>query len=191
MKLFLVRHGQTTANVDKIYAGQTDVMLTEAGREQAMAIRPILENFQFDKVYTSDLTRAMDTQALALPFENPVHTPLLREIDVGSLVGKTVDTLKALAPEKVRLERDYSYFGGESRPMVCDRFRKFLDMLEQEPCENVAAFAHNGLILCAAQVVLGANLALGSLAGPNCGIHVFEYKNGKWKILAWNYMGNI
>ena len=87
MKLFLVRHGQTTANVDKIYAGQTDVMLTEAGREQAMAIRPILENFQFDKVYTSDLTRAMDTQALALPFEDPIRTPLLREIDVGGATG--------------------------------------------------------------------------------------------------------
>ena len=191
MKLFLVRHGQTVSNVEGVYAGQTDVMLTDDGRAQAMKIRPILEKFRFDKVYSSDLSRAIDTQELALPFENPVRTPLLREVDTGSVTGKTFADFSALAPENVRLERDYSYFGGESRPMVCDRVRQFLKELEQEPCENVAAFAHNGLILSAAQVVLGAKPAMGSLAGPNCGIHVFEFSKGKWKILAWNYMGDI
>ena len=62
MKLFLVRHGQTVSNVAGVYAGQTDVILTDAGRAQAMKIRPILEKFQFDKVYSSDLSRAIDTQ---------------------------------------------------------------------------------------------------------------------------------
>ena len=108
-----------------------------------------------------------------------------------STPSKTFADFSALAPENVRLERDYSYFGGESRPMVCDRVRQFLKELEQEPCENVAAFSHNGLVLAAAQVVLGVMPQPGSLSGPNCGIHVFEYKDGKWKILAWNYMGDI
>ena len=67
MKLFLVRHGQTTANQQKIYAGQTDVLLTEQGRQEAESIRPILEKFTFDRVYSSDLTRARRT-AEALPF---------------------------------------------------------------------------------------------------------------------------
>ena len=60
MKLFLIRHGQTTANVSrKAYCGQTDVPLTELGRQQAEAIRPILSRHQFDRVFSSDLSISM------------------------------------------------------------------------------------------------------------------------------------
>jgi len=191
MKLFLVRHGQTTGNFQKIYVGQTDVMLTEAGREQARAIRPILAKFSFDKVYSSDLQRAVDTQELALPFENPIRTPLLREIDVGSVAGKPLGGIFDGAPERVRLERDYSYFGGESRTMACDRVRRFLAELEADPCENVAAFAHNGICGSMMRILLGEQISLLPIHTPNCGIHVFEFANGTWKLRAWNYMGSI
>ena len=99
MKLFLVRHGQTTANQQKIYAGQTDVMLTEQGRQEAEAIRPILEKFTFDRVYSSDLTRALDTQKLALPGATAIQTPLLREFDEGSLVGMSFAEVQALTDD--------------------------------------------------------------------------------------------
>ena len=78
-------------------------------------------------------------------------------------------------------------FGGENRAMVCDRFRTFLKELENDPCDYVAAFAHAGLINCAAQVVLESESLAGKLHNPNCCIHVLEYKAGKWQILAWNY----
>lgn len=191
MKLFLIRHGQTVSNNQKVYVGQTDVMLTQEGREQAMAIRPILEKFTFDRVYSSDLQRAVDTQLLALPFENPIRTPLLREIDVGSAAGKPLGKLFENAPERVRLERDYSYFGGESRAMACDRLRRFLAELEEDPCEYVAAFAHNGICGSMMRVLLGEQISLLPIHTPNCGIHVFEYANGVWRLKAWNYMGKL
>ena len=62
MKLFLIRHGESQANIDRVYAGHVDTPLTGTGIEQAMAIRPILEKISFDRVYTSDLHRAWDTQ---------------------------------------------------------------------------------------------------------------------------------
>ena len=80
MKLFLIRHGQSTANLVKTYAGQTDAPLTEQGRLEAEQIRPILGKFSFDRVYSSDLTRAIDTQRIALPDAVAETTPLLREI---------------------------------------------------------------------------------------------------------------
>lgn len=187
MKLFLVRHGQTTANNEKIYVGQSDVMLTEEGREQARRIHPVLAKFPFGKVYTSDLSRAIDTQELALPFAGAVHTKLLREMDVGSAQGQPYGVPFKGVSDEERRKHGYTMFGGENRKMVCDRFRSFLQELESDPCEYVAAFAHAGLISCAAQVVLESESLAGKLYNPNCCIHVFEYKDGKWQILAWNY----
>ena len=87
MILFLVRHGQSVANVTKIYSGHNDVPLTEEGRAQAVALRPVLSELTFDRVYSSDLSRAIDTQLLALPGVEGIRTPLLREIDVGRAAG--------------------------------------------------------------------------------------------------------
>lgn len=187
MKLFLVRHGQTTSNNQKIYVGQSDVMLTEEGRQQALRIRPILAKFPFEKVYSSDLSRAVDTQELALPFEGAIRTKLLREMDVGTAQGLAYgEPFKNVSAED-RRKYGYTLFGGENRAMVCERFRAFLKELESDPCEYVAAFAHAGLINCAAQVVLECESLAGKLYNPNCCIHVLEYVGGKWQILAWNY----
>ena len=89
MKLFMVRHGQTTGNVAGLIYGQVDYPLTQKGREQATAIRPILERFKFNRVYSSDLSRAVETQQIALPGVEGIKTPLLREFDVGRLTNVT------------------------------------------------------------------------------------------------------
>ena len=191
MKLFLVRHGQTTANQQKIYAGQTDVMLTEQGRQEAEAIRPILEKFTFDRVYSSDLTRALDTQRLALPGATAIQTPLLREFDEGSLVGMSFAEVQALSDDNYRRRRDYTPYGGESADMVCARLRQFLSILEADPCDTAIAFAHNGIMNMMLRVTLGEELDYTGAHSKNCAIHVFEYTNGKWRLLAWNYMGKL
>ena len=66
MLLFLIRHGQTTANETGTYSGQTDVMLTELGKAQAEAIRPVLAQYKFDRVYSSPLSRAVHTAELIM-----------------------------------------------------------------------------------------------------------------------------
>lgn len=191
MKLFLVRHGQTTANLNKIYAGQTDVPLTEQGRKEAESIRPILEKFTFDRVYSSDLSRAVDTQRLALPGAVAIQTPLLREFDVGSLVGKTFAEVSAQTSEEFRWKRDYTVFGGENAEMVCQRLRQFLSSLEADPCENAIAFAHNGVMNMMLRIVLGNNFNYAAVYSRNCAIHVLEFDGTHWRLLAWNYMGPI
>ena len=180
MKLFLIRHGETTANVAKIYSGQQNAPLTELGRQQAEALRPILAPFHFDRVYSSDLDRAIDTQRLAIPGVEGIRDPILREYDVGTLADLPFQNV-----------RDYSLYGGESPEMVCDRFRQFLTKLEANPCDYVAAFAHGGVLKCALQVVMGVDYQRSTVACGNCCVTVFEFKNGKWSMLAWNYGGNI
>lgn len=191
MKLFFIRHGETTANVNKLYAGQTNVPLTDLGKEQAKAIQPILAPFQFDKVYSSDLSRAIDTQRLALPGIIGEPTPLLREYDVGSLVGQPFTCgVKAISVLPGR-SKDYTPFGGENGEMVCSRVRQFLSMLEENPCDYVAAFAHNGVLQSMMQVLLREDYYRPSFPNPNCVVHVFEYDGNIWRLLAFNYGGKI
>ena len=183
MKLFMVRHGQTTANETVTYAGQTDAKLTELGKQQAAAIAPVLADIPFDKVYSSDLSRAHDTQKLALPGYTAQLLPLLREYDVGSVVGMNWDeAAKIHGP----FNGDYSRVGGESTQMVEARVRKFLDILEAEPCDYAAAFCHNGVMKAMLRVVLGeCNTA--AVENGNCNIAVFEFKKDKWQLLSWSY----
>lgn len=193
MRLFMIRHGQTTANAERILAGQADVPLTELGKQQAEAIRPILAKFQFDRVYSSDLSRAIDTQRLAIPGVEGIRTPLLREIDVGTLVNKGIDEVRQMLGGKspAVIPGQYLDFGGESAQMVSDRLRSFLEILEQDPCENVAAFAHNGVLGVMLQTILNGEIDRTRAYSANCAIHVFEFTKGTWRLLAWNYMGEI
>lgn len=189
MKLFLIRHGQTSANLEGIYAGQTDVPLTDLGRQQAEAIRPILAPIVFDKIFSSDLQRAIDTQRLAIPGTEGIRTPLLREYDVGSLVGVDFAQGRQLFSQRQNtgITRDYSLFSGESPQMVCDRVRKFLALLEAAPCETAVAFVHNGIMNTMLRIVLGVEFDTAAVKSQNCAIHIFEYDGTRWKLLAWNY----
>ena len=191
MKLYVARHSQSEANLTKSYAGQTDSKLTPQGRLEALEIRPILEGISFDRVYSSDLSRAIETQKIALPGIEGIQTPLLREYDVGSLVGVTFAEAAAKYGDEYRRSRNYVPFGGENGPMVCERARRFLQLLEENPCENVAAFSHNGLLNCLLQVVLNASFDNTAVGSQNCAIHVYEYDGSKWRLLAWNYKGKL
>ena len=191
MRLWFVRHGETMANRDRIRVGQTDIPLTDLGREQAKAIRPILARIPFDRVYASDLSRTIETQSLALPGRTPITTPLLREYDIGSLAGRPIVNPDLPDDEYIRRTRDFTAYGGENPAMICDRVRKFLRMAEADPCDNGAVFAHNGTLGAMLQVVLGADIDQNAANSTNCAIHVFEYKNGKWTLLSWNYMAEL
>lgn len=193
MKLFLVRHGQTQANVDKTYAGQEDVPLTEEGRKQAESIRPLIENIHFDRVYSSDLSRAIDTQRIAMPGVEGIRTPLLREISVGSIAGLHYGCVpnKAAGWNSSTDPDAYLTFGGESMDMMCSRLRKFLSQLEADPCENVVAFVHNGVMGGVMRIILGTDFDRSVLRTDNCGINVFEFDGVKWRLRAWNYKAEV
>jgi 2,3-bisphosphoglycerate-dependent phosphoglycerate mutase len=62
-KLVLVRHGQSTWNLENLFTGWTDVDLTEQGREEARAAGRLLRDpgFDFTGAFTSVLKRAIRT----------------------------------------------------------------------------------------------------------------------------------
>ena len=102
-EFWVVRHGESTWNVDGRYQGQTDVPLSQVGILQAATLAERLTGQLFSAVYTSDLLRASQTaqsvadRLLNLP-EVPVHAGL-REIDVGVLAGLMISDIRLRFPE--------------------------------------------------------------------------------------------
>ncbi|MBR4420373.1 MAG: histidine phosphatase family protein [Clostridia bacterium] len=92
IKFLLVRHGNSVANQQEIFAGATDIPLSEIGKKQAQFVCDyILNNFKVDAVYSSELDRAKSTvsqiaEQLNLPL---VTIPAFNEIFGGAWEGIT------------------------------------------------------------------------------------------------------
>lgn len=66
MKLWLVRHGETEANVAGLYSGHAPTSLTERGVRQAHALGKLLHAVPFQRVFCSELERTQRTASLLL-----------------------------------------------------------------------------------------------------------------------------
>lgn len=93
-KLVLVRHGQSTWNLENRFTGWTDVGLTELGRAEALEAGRLLKKgeFVFDVAYTSVLKRAIQTlwiilQEMNLEWIPEIKAWQLNERHYGSLQG--------------------------------------------------------------------------------------------------------
>ncbi|MBQ4052500.1 MAG: histidine phosphatase family protein [Clostridia bacterium] len=94
--LILIRHGQSVANIKSLFAGHSDVELSELGKEQAQATADyIFKTYKVDKVYASDLQRAYFTgKATADRFGlNVEKTDRMREIFAGEWECKQYEWL--------------------------------------------------------------------------------------------------
>ena len=80
-RIFLIRHGETSANSELRYQGQIDTPLNNLGLQQAKQLAQDLKNVPLSKIYTSDLKRAYTTaQIIAKPHHIKIKKfPKLRE----------------------------------------------------------------------------------------------------------------
>jgi broad specificity phosphatase PhoE len=96
MKIYLVRHGQTNANKDKIIQGRTDNPLNQTGIEQAKSVGKYFKDkgLVFDYCVSSPLIRAIHTseiilETMALDKEIDIHQEII-ERDFGALDGQKI-----------------------------------------------------------------------------------------------------
>ena len=112
-KLILLRHGQSTWNLENRFTGWMDVDLTDQGREEAKAAGKLLreEGFEFDCVYTSTLKRAIRTMWIALDELDQMWLPVTRdwhlnERHYGALQGlNKAETAAKHGDEQVKIWR--------------------------------------------------------------------------------------
>jgi 2,3-bisphosphoglycerate-dependent phosphoglycerate mutase len=112
-KLVLIRHGESTWNLENRFTGWTDVELTPTGISQAMAAGKLLkaEGYEFDMAYTSVLKRAIHTLNYCLDEMDRIWLPVvkswrLNERHYGGLQGlNKADMAKQYGDEQVLIWR--------------------------------------------------------------------------------------
>jgi 2,3-bisphosphoglycerate-dependent phosphoglycerate mutase len=93
-KIVLLRHGQSTWNLENRFTGWHDVDLSDQGRQEAAKAGTIMkqEGYKFDLIYTSVLKRAIRTMQLAVEQMDQMWVPVIRnwrlnERHYGALQG--------------------------------------------------------------------------------------------------------
>ena len=191
--LYLVRHGETAANVTATLQGQSDVPLNENGLEQAALVGKRLRNTPFDAIWSSDLSRAAVT-AQAIAGERKVeYTPLLREWDLGDWVGLTWAEAGEKYPDEMALFRngdpEAKVPGGESRQEFRERGAQVLKwVLENFSGKKVLCVSHGGLLKAIYRAAAQGECHDSFLRTDNTCFCCLRHsgKTGRWQLVFWN-----
>lgn len=147
-KLIFVRHGQSMANLENIFAGTYDVDLSPKGHMQAekTAIY-VAENYKIDKIYSSDLKRAYSTaKHIADRLDLDIITETgLREISAGQWEGMHFDDLEKNFPDEYSIwKNDIGKAvcpGGESVKHLGERVTNILSQIAEKNCGKTVLIA--------------------------------------------------
>ena len=184
MFVYVIRHGQSETNVSHVWTGWRDVMLTDKGVQDAHKAGEYLNNVSFDKVFSSDLTRAYRTAQIALPNYEIEQSKELREINVGTLSGQPHECLTKEERACASLV-GYAQYEGESKEDMNERIRTFMKKMELLDYGKIAVFSHAGWLRGMLDIVTGIKQPRNIIHCDNCAISIYEYKNSKWRLWSW------
>lgn len=152
MRLFLMRHGRTEMNAERMIQGTKNTHLNKVGIEQAESVaRKIRDKgLSFEKIYTSPLERAVRTCEIVTGKERGafIKEPRIAEMNFGSLEGRKYEDL---ADEQkfffTAPERYVPLGGGETLGRMIKRVGGFLEVLRREkPADTLLAASHGAAI---------------------------------------------
>ena len=197
--MYLVRHGETFANVGQYMQGLDD-LLTPEGELQAEKLAERAMNIEFSKLVSSDAVRAQQTATILSKRTNHslYTTPLLRELKgPTSLIGslRASDEFQKYSDFcDEHLYKDIRFEDEENFNDFRERGIKALEHLESLPDEKILVVTH-GLFL---RVVIGTcltqknltpevwNMFYAGLRTQNTGLTVMRHENGSWHLFTWN-----
>ena len=198
--IILVRHGYSTSNASGTYTGQLDAPLNEIGFAQAAQLADHLcKAYKIDAVYTSDLSRAVETirpTAERLGLEMHLEREL-RELDTGKWTGVPY------AEVKERFAADFAAYGqsidapctgGESLRDGCERLLACIERIaKKEDGKTVLVCSH--ALCCRLFAALADTASVegirGNSAPPNASFSVYEYESGTVRTLLRHYTDHL
>ncbi len=193
-KIYVVRHGQTAWNLEEVFRGRMDIPLDETGKKEVHLAGKALKDETLHAIYSSPLSRSMETAENIAKFQNIEVKPLEAIIDISygewegvslAEVQKKYPDLYALwlkEPHKVRFPN------GESLEQVRVRTQNAIEnLLEKHENENIALVAHrvpNKVISCALLGIDNSNFW--RIQQDTASTNLFIYKEGQWIISYLN-----
>ncbi|MGM0378107.1 MAG: alpha-ribazole phosphatase [Bacillota bacterium] len=162
-KIYLIRHGQTDANVEKRYCGWTDINLNSKGIKQAKKIGKKLSNLNIENFFASDLKRVKETAKYINKYHKKDITYLkeIREMNFGDFENLTFKEISKKYPEQrekiVSNNLTYQFPNGESLKELYDRsIKTFKKLLKNKG--NILIVSHGGVIGSILTHVLSGNI---------------------------------
>ncbi len=155
--ILLIRHGDIGQSRPRRFIGQTDLPLTERGRQQMERLKGVLAGYAMDRVVCSPLGRCRESAAILCSRldVDPEVVDELREIGLGSWEGLCVDEVRQRFPgayeERGRSMAGFRPEGGESFLDLQHRVWPVLERIARGQDERVAIVAHAGVnrvLLC-------------------------------------------
>jgi broad specificity phosphatase PhoE len=193
VRLTLIRHGPTAWNAARRFQGRSDIPLSAQGRAHARALASALRLEGFDKVYSSDLGRALQT-ARAIAEASGAEVVIdarLREFDFGRWEGLTWEEIVAAYPALVgstpTAATDYAPDEGESFADVRRRVQEFLDGLPApQPDSPIGVVTHAGTLHA-----FFAALGLEASRFSTSGITRVAISGGHARLITLNDVGHL
>ncbi len=191
MELFLLRHGHSNSNQQKLVTGTPEDTLSAHGIIQAKNVSHLLTHYNLNtkyiSTYVSQWKRAQQTLELAYPECTPIIDTRLGETNAGSVANLPLTEFNQMHPEfwsDFKSTRPYPE--GESHQDLFDRTLHWFHEYEQSAKQGsrTLAITHGGPICCILQAIckvpmqdfpmfLAANASLTKLERQNC---------GKWRL---------
>jgi 2,3-bisphosphoglycerate-dependent phosphoglycerate mutase len=177
VRLFiLVRHGQSELNVSRRVNGDPEVPvgLTAQGEAEAAGLALQVAGIELDLCLHTRFGRTRATARIAVEGRRvPCEVePLLDDIDIGELEGKTIDDYRAWKMEHTRAD---AFPGGESLDAAALRYAEVFERLLSRAEQRILVVCHEIPVRYAVNAAAGSD----ELDGPaheirNCVPHLFD-----------------
>ena len=199
-KIYLIRHGESLGNAQRMYLGHTDLDLSPLGYLQAEKTAEHLADVAFSAVYSSDLLRAYNT---ALPHAKmrgleARKTEKLRELHIGEWEGALIDDLLRDERFTKGWKQDFGNFTLPEGECVADGADRIYGELERianlHGDEAVVAVFHAAAIRAFWCKMLGIpkdEWAKSVEFPKNASYSVVEYENGRFFPLEYSCDGHL
>jgi broad specificity phosphatase PhoE len=183
MIIYLIRHGQTTSDVEDRYGDKHDDNLTQLGKEQAKQLGLKLKDKGIKKIYSSPKTRACNTaliinEELKIPFE--IVDELKERDRYGILSGMKKEEAAKKYPDQVALLPDAHSTIKEGEPYEPFKMRieNTLRLMFNKSQEEglIAVVSHGGPI----RLIYRELLNKGEVDVEDCGYVKLELLNGRY-----------
>jgi len=192
LRLVLVRHGQTDANLNRVLQGQSDGELNSTGRQQAEELGRHLKDFRIDQIIASPMRRARDTAAAIAQYHRlPIKiTPLVVEWNCGVLDGVPAEIFRKKLQESEAPLSSFRPEGGETLLEVRQRASAFIsDVVANFQDQTVLVCSHGDFMRTLMSLVLRKSIEeASSIHFGNASYSILEFENGHWNLVALNHL---
>lgn len=197
MKLLIVRHGESEADILQVHEGRADFELTEKGHLQAQALaKYIKEKYTIEKIYASSLKRAYQTaQYIADVIGVPMEIDeLLMEFNNGLIAGLSFEEADRKYPYIPNLPIHESVYEQESKLEFRHRAETVLSKIisENKDDATIVVVTHGGMInqLYHAFLKLPIQSEIVFCTGDT-GIHEWVIADNQHRVVVANCMEHI